>query len=63
MSGATIFDSKLCSLAEMPITLFWNNFTTICLGEAAARRGGGCPSPFPVQSFAIFAATVCKVAS
>lgn len=43
ISSATIFDSKLWSLAEMPITLFWNNFTAICLGETAAGRGGSQP--------------------
>lgn len=63
ISNATIFDSILWSLAEMPLTLFWNNFITICLEEAAARREGGSPNPFPIQSFGIFAMAACKVAS
>jgi len=55
ISHATIFDSLLCLPAELTASLPWNNFTTICLGEAAARRGEGSSSPFLVQPFGVFA--------
>lgn len=62
ISDATIFDAKLCSLAETTVNSVCNNFTSICLGKAAARRGACSSSPSPVQPFGIFAEPSCKVA-
>lgn len=51
ISSTTIFDSKLWSLEEMLITLFWNNFTNYLFRRSCCQERRGQSQPFSCSVF------------
>lgn len=51
ISSTAIFDSNLWFLEEMPVTLFWNNFTNYLFRRSCCQERRGWSQPFSCSVF------------